>query len=93
MTRRVEVETTLRCAVNKFLKSQRHDAPPQHRRVLSPTYRFQTWSGGSFEAEDDGGAAAEDWGDGGIGEDMEGTGGGVVGTLKKIYSLFGGGDD
>eukprot|EP00903_Cladosiphon_okamuranus_P007927 g7652.t1 len=52
-----------------------------------------TWSEGSFEAEDAAGDAAEDWGGGGIGEDMEGTGGGVIGTLKKIYTLFGGGDD
>eukprot|EP00752_Nemacystus_decipiens_P012716 g11267.t1 len=52
-----------------------------------------TWSEGSFEAEDGAGDAAEDWGDGGIGDDMEGTGGGVIGTLKKIYTLFGGGDD
>lgn len=61
-------------------------------RVCSAIYS-QTWSEGSFEAEDDGEGAAEDWGDGGIGEDMEGTGGGVVGTLKKLYTLFGGGDD
>ncbi|CAM9603281.1 unnamed protein product [Ectocarpus sp. 4 AP-2014] len=53
-----------------------------------------TWSEGGFDGEDvagDGGDGG-DWGEG-IGDDEEGTGGGIVGTLKKMYTLFGGGDD
>lgn len=69
--------------------------PSNAHACCRPPWLFfcsQTWSEGSFGAEDEGGAA-DDWGDGGMGDDMEGTGGGVVGTLKKIYSIFGGGND
>lgn len=56
----------------------------------------QTWSESAFGAEDeditadDGSAGGDDWAEG-MGDDVE-DGGGVVGTLKKIYSLFGGDD-
>ncbi|CBJ48666.1 conserved unknown protein [Ectocarpus siliculosus] len=62
-----------------------------------------TWNRGGFDGEDaagDGGGGGGDWGEG-MGNDEEGTGGGIVGTLKSLYTLFrdddggfgGGGDD
>ena len=56
--------------------------------------RAKTWSESSFGSEGDapdgdGGDWMEGMGDGG----EEEGGGGVVGTLKKLYTLFGGGDD
>ncbi|CAM9510778.1 unnamed protein product [Scytosiphon promiscuus] len=48
-----------------------------------------TWTESGFEEEDGGGG--DDWGEG-MGDDGEGAGGGVVGTLKRIYSMFGGDD-
>lgn len=65
-------------------------------------FACQTWSEGDFSSEGggpaDGGGSDGGFGDGGGGEWGEGMGegdegGGVVGTLKKLYSLFGGGGD
>ncbi|CAB1113862.1 unnamed protein product [Ectocarpus sp. CCAP 1310/34] len=53
-----------------------------------------TWSEGGFDGEDaagDGGGG-DDWGDG-MGNNEEGTGGGIVGTLKSLYTLFRNDDD
>ncbi|CAN0279015.1 unnamed protein product [Ascophyllum nodosum] len=60
----------------------------------SGTSEEPTWSESSFGSEGDapdgdGGDWMEGMGDGG----EEEGGGGVVGTLKKLYTLFGGGDD
>lgn len=68
---------------------------------ISPILSGQTWSEGSFSSEGDaadasGGGGGFDSGDGewgNIGGEEGAEGGGVVDTLKKLYTFFGGGDD